>query len=458
MIKRTLTDVTDMLHNGYLKGHNAVIQGVSIDSRSISKGNLFIPIIGPNSNGHHYSKSAIDNGAVASLWNQNEPNPPTDIPLIFVEDTLAALQQLAASYRQQLQQTIFIGITGSNGKTSTKEILHSILSTRFKTQKTQGNFNNEIGVPLTLLQLYEDVEIAVVEMGMDHKGDIAFLSKMVQPDIAIISNIGNAHLISLGSLENIAEEKVDIVTGLKKGGLLLFNGDLPLVTSKVKKHKYKHCSFGIHESNNLFLTSCRQTSTSVQFTTSDSHFEFNLPLIGQHQAINCLPAITIARTLKMSDELIQIGLSQVKLIAQRNELKIIGNVTIINDTYKSNPESVQAALDTLGSLTSSTRKLFVMGDMVDMGDQDIKFHKQIGEYLSHKKIDAVYGYGELTRYTIASVKQDFPQGKVILFTEETALIDAILDYTKEPCILLFKASRTLQFERLVKAIETRIIL
>ncbi|MBE1555961.1 UDP-N-acetylmuramoyl-tripeptide--D-alanyl-D-alanine ligase [Sporosarcina limicola] len=456
MIKRALTNVTDMLHDSYLKGHNVVIHGVSIDSRAISKGNLFIPLIGPNSNGHHYSKSAIDNGAVASLWNKNEPNPPTDIPLIFVEDTLAALQQLAGSYRQQLQQTTFIGITGSNGKTSTKDILHSILSTSFRTQKTQGNFNNEIGVPLTLLQLYEDVEIVVVEMGMDHKGDIAFLSKMVQPDIAIISNIGNAHLISLGSLENIAEEKVNIVRGLKKDGLLLFNGDLPLVTTKVKKHKYKHYSFGIHESNDLFLTSCRQTSTSVLFTISDNHFEFNLPLIGQHQAINCLPAIMIAKILKMSNELIQVGLSEVELTEQRNEVKKIGNITIINDTYKSNPESVQAALDTLGSLTSSHRKLFIMGDMLDMGDQDIKLHKQVGEYLSHKKIDTVYGYGELTRYTIASAKQNFPQGKAILFTEEARLIDAILDYTKEPCILLFKASRTLQFERLVKVIERRI--
>src|SRR5690554_4856661 len=176
-----------MINDGHLKGNNTTFHGIEIDSRTITNGNLYIPIIGPNNNGHAYIKNAIDNGAVASLWNKDEPNPPSDIPLIFVEDTLVALQQLAASYRQQLRAT-FIGVTGSNGKTSIKDMLHSVLRTNFRTQKTQGNYNNEIGVPLTLLQLNEDVELAVIEMGMGHKGDIAILSEMVQPDIAIISN------------------------------------------------------------------------------------------------------------------------------------------------------------------------------------------------------------------------------------------------------------------------------
>lgn len=455
MIKRTLTDITTMIRDGRLTGNNATCHGIAIDSRVITDGNLYIPIIGPNNNGHAYINNAIDNGAVASLWQKDEPNPPSDIPLIFVEDTLVALQQLAASYRQQLQAT-FIGITGSNGKTSIKDMLHSVLQTSFRTQKTQGNYNNEVGVPLTLLQLNEDVEVAVIEMGMGHKGDIAFLSEMVQPDIAIISNIGNAHLISLGSLENIAEAKMEIVSGLKKDGLLVFNGDQPLLIQAAINHKLEQYTFGKDKKNQLFLTSYHQAPSSIRFTVSEDNFEFNLPLIGRHQAINCLSVIMVARRLQMSNERIQTGLSEVTLTSQRNEVKRIGNITIINDTYKSNPESVKAAIDTLDSLTSSSRKLVVIGDMMDMGDQDIKLHEQVGKYLSQDKVDTVYGIGELTSYTIAAAKRNFPQGKAIFFTEEGVLLDAILEYTKEPCIVLFKASRALQFEKLAEAIEMRL--
>ncbi|EOP90891.1 UDP-N-acetylmuramoyl-tripeptide-D-alanyl-D-alanine ligase [Bacillus cereus HuB4-4] len=457
MITRNLSEITKMIKGSFFTGDNVVIKGVSIDSRNLVEGSLFIPIIGTNSNGHQFIQEAIIKGAVATLWEKKEPNYPTNIPVIFVDDTTIALQQLAVSYRQQLKAT-FIGITGSNGKTSTKDILHSILSTGYKAQKTQENYNNEIGVPLTLLQLKEDVEMAVIEMGMGHKGDITFLGRIVQPNIGIITNIGNAHLSNLGSLKNIALEKMAIMMGIDLEGVLFYNGDSSLLVKEAERYPHKKYTFGVGEMNDIYLTSCRTSAASVVFTASQSSTQFHLPLIGEHQAVNSLVAISVAKYFNMSDKWIQQGLDNVILSSKRNEIIKIGNITIINDTYKSNPESVKAAIDTLAAFDGKSRKLFVMGDMLDMGSQDKMLHEQVGEYVKMANLDAIFGYGELTFHTIASVKKEFPPNQAIHFKEEAELIEGIIEYTKEPCTILFKASRNLQFEKLIELLEQGVTL
>lgn len=457
MITRQLRKIESMIAGAKWIGENMQIHGVSIDSRTVVQGNLYIPIIGPNSNGHDYIDGAIQNGAVATLWKKDQPNPPQDIPTIFVEDTLIALQQLAASYRNQLKQATFIGITGSNGKTSTKDILHQVLSTRFKTKKTIGNYNNHIGVPLTLLSLDEDVEMAVIEMGMDHLLEIAFLSDMVKPDIAMIMNIGSAHLETMGTLENIAQAKCEIVTGLKKDGVLVVNGDDDLLLKETKRHSCKQLTFGEKSSNQLYLTSFHQGESSLQFTASNSNSMFALPLIGRHQAINCLAVMQVAHLLHLSEADIQTGFRQIQLTAQRNEVKRFGSVTIINDTYKSNPESVKAAIQTLESLPNRKRKIFVMGDMVDMGEQAVALHKQIGTYIAEANIDMVLGSGDLTFHTITSIQERDTLPQADFFLEEEKLIETIIVLAKEPCTILLKASRSLQFDKVVEAIEKRLV-
>lgn len=457
MITRTLSEITNMIRGSYFKGENVVIKGVSIDSRNLVENSLFIPIIGPNSNGHHFIKEGITRGAAATLWEKGEPNYPTNIPVIFVDNTTIALQQLAVSYRRQLKAT-FIGITGSNGKTSTKDILHSILSTSYKAQKTQGNYNNEIGVPLTLLQLKEDVEMAVIEMGMGHKGDITFLSRIVQPNIGIITNIGNAHLSNLGSLKNIASEKMEMMIGLDSEGILFYNGDYSLLVKEAETYPHKKYTFGRGEINDMYLTSCRTFPASIIFTNSKSSTQYNLSLIGEHQAVNSLAAISVAKHFKMSDKWIQQGLNNVILSSQRNEIIKIGNITVINDTYKSNPESVKAAIDTLAALNVKSRKLFVMGDMLDMGIQDKILHEQVGEYVKMANLDAIFGYGELTFHTIAKAQNQSPLNQAIHFKEEKELIEAIIEYTKKPCTILFKASRNFRFEKFIELLENRVTL
>ncbi len=457
MIIRKLSEIVSMIAGANLQGLDTVIHGVSIDSRTIALGNLFIPIVGENSNGHEYVDGAIQNGAVATFWKRDQPNPPKEVPVIFVDDTLTALQQLAANYRNQLQQATFIGVTGSNGKTSTKDMLHQVLSTRFKTQKTIGNYNNHIGVPLTLLSLDDDVEMAVIEMGMDHLLEIAFLSKMVKPNIAIITNVGNAHLATMGSLENIAQAKLEIVIGLQKDGLLIVNGDDDLLKHEAEKHLCKQFTFGEGQKNDLYLTSFQQGESSLQFTVSNSATIFELPSIGQHQAINCLAVMQAARFVQLSDVDIQSGFRQVQLTAQRNEVQVIGHVTIINDTYKSNPESVKAAIQSLESLPDQNRKIFIMGDMVDMGNQAVFLHEQIGACMAETNIDLVLGSGELTSYTIASIQERETSCEAHYFRQEAELVEAIIASATEPCTILFKASRSLQFEKVVEAIEERLV-
>ena len=230
MIIRSIDAIIRMLDADYIENADIEekIQGVCIDSRKVVEGNLYIPIHGANNNGHAYVQQAIDNGARAVLWERREANPPKEIVIILVDDTTAALQQLAKAYRDQLNMKV-VGVTGSNGKTSTKDILASVLAKHFITQKTLGNYNNEIGVPLTLLSLSENCEAAVVEMGMENLQELSFLTQIVRPDIAIISNVGTAHLENLGNMENIARAKMEITEGLGEHGLLIYNGDQQLL-------------------------------------------------------------------------------------------------------------------------------------------------------------------------------------------------------------------------------------
>lgn len=456
MIIRQLNEIISMIVDAELSGNDCLIRGISIDSRTVTKGNLYIPIIGPNSNGHHYVDDAIKNGATATLWQRDQPNPPKEVAVIFIDNTLIALQQLAASYRNQLNQATFIGITGSNGKTSTKDMLHQVLSTHFKTQKTVGNYNNHIGVPLTILSLDDDVEMAVIEMGMDHLLEIDFLTKMVKPDIAIITNIGNAHLATMGSLENIIQAKLEIVIGLQKNGVLIINGDDDLLIKQAKKLPCQQLTFGERKTNHLYLTSIDQDENTLRFTVSNNETVYEMPLIGKHQAVNSLAVIQAARLVELSDQDIQSGLRHVQLSAQRNEVQVFGSVTIINDTYKSNPESVEAAIQTLTSLPDRKRKIFIMGDMVDMGDQAISLHRRMGEFIAESTIDLVLGSGDLTQHTIASITERKTSCQAYFFQTETDFIDAIIDCVAEPCIILIKASRSIQFDKIVAVIEERL--
>ena len=257
MILRSIETIIRMLDADFIeyKDMTRMVSGVCIDSRKCTQGNLYIPIIGAHFDGHDFAAQAIEQGAVAVLWQKDHPHPPQGAAVILVDDTQQALSELAKKYRESLD-LVMIGITGSNGKTSTKDILCSLLKRKYVTQKTHGNMNNEIGVPLTLLGLSDATQVAIVEMGMENRYEIDALTRLVQPDIAVITNVGEAHLENLGSIENIARAKAEIVHGLKENGVLLFNGEQDVLKLALWQEELPRGttvkSFGHDERQDLF--------------------------------------------------------------------------------------------------------------------------------------------------------------------------------------------------------------
>ncbi|WP_233554226.1 UDP-N-acetylmuramoyl-tripeptide--D-alanyl-D-alanine ligase [[Eubacterium] hominis] len=449
---RSIDAIIRMLDADYIE--NADIEekvyGVCIDSRKVVEGNLYIPIHGVNNNGHDYVRQAIDNGAKAVLWERNEPNPPQDVVVILVEDTTAALQKLAESYRHQLDMKV-IGITGSNGKTSTKDILAGILSQHYVTQKTMGNFNNEIGVPLTLLSLSENVEAAVVEMGMENLGELSFLTNMVKPDIAIITNVGCAHLENLGSMENIAKAKVEIVEGLNDHGLFIYNGDQKLLDDAVKAKMIPGTirikTFGKEQPCDGFVDHIRQDETGVSFSLNTEHV-YHLDMIGKHNACNAAAAILAAKALDLSDEEIQRGLHSIEKTGLRNELVRIKQALILNDSYKSNPNSALAAMDTMEEFDYDY-KIAVLGDMLELGDTSDMIHYTLGKDLVAYQVNEVLTIGEMARY-IAQGARDHTQAHVQQFETKEELLAYLLPYLDKNCMILVKGSRGMKLDEVVE--------
>jgi UDP-N-acetylmuramoyl-tripeptide--D-alanyl-D-alanine ligase len=458
MIRRSLSQVADMIDAPDLSGpyEATVIRGVSTDTRTIEPGSLFVPIRGPRFNGHDFVADAIAQGATASLWCMDEPNPPAHLPLLYVDDTLKAVQRLAQAYRRQVRAKV-IGITGSNGKTSTKDILSSLLAIRFKTQKTIGNLNNHLGVPLTLLRLEEDTEMAVVEMGMSGLGEIAMLSSIVQPDIAIITSVSEVHLGDLKTRGNIAQAKLEIVGGLKEDGLFIYNADNPILTERLERMELtcQKTSFGQSESFAFHPKSFFLDETGSYFSVDDPACPtLFLPLIGKHQMINALGAIGAARHFGLTYEDIRRGLRQVELTGMRNEVICIGSYTVINDAYKSNPTSVRAALETLYALPPYKRKIVVLGDMVELGDESEALHAQIGAELDPHRIDKLFTIGTMGVLIAESARRRFPTDQVIACTDKQELIVKLQEALTADSIVLIKGSRGLRLDEVVDVLRT----
>lgn len=460
MIKRTLRDIAEMLAvaSECRQGDSATIeiQGVSTDTRTIRPGNLYIPIRGPRFNGHDYVREAIAAGAVAALWAADEAHAPTDVPLVIVEDTVAALQQLAAAYRRQLKTRV-VGITGSNGKTSTKDILAGLLGIAYRTQKTAGNLNNELGVPLTLLALEEETELAVVEMGMSGLREIALLSSLAQPDIGIITSVSEVHLADLHTRERIAQAKLEILEGLAPEGLFIYNADNPLLTRQLAELQpaVAGLTFGEGEAHDLHATSWSMTEAGIAFTVNDPALgSLFLPMIGKHQLSNALGAIAAARHLGLSPEQIRQGLLRVEATGMRQEVVYAGKLMMINDAYKSNPPSLRAALDSLMALQPHKRKIAVIGSMVELGEESDALHTAIGAGLDPERIDRVLTIGESAARIAAAAAPRYPAGAVQAYdeTQRPELAAALLAEADSDCIILVKGSRSLKLEEVVDAV------
>lgn len=457
MIKRTLDEIQTMVSgNGLGASFNDIfINGVSIDSRTCTKGNLYIPIVRIK-DGHTFIDDAIEKGARACLWEKGRPNPPSKIPVIIVEDTKNALQNLARSYREQLTAKV-IGVTGSNGKTTTKDMIHSILSTKFKVHKTKGNLNSEYGLPLTILSVSEDDEIVVLELGMSNRGEIETLSNIAQPDIGVITMIGTSHIATLGSRKEIANAKLEIIAGIRENGLLSIYGDEELLVDTLKDIDNKEIrvtTFGITNKNDIYQTNVRSTTRSIEFTiNSDDTLVYSINLLGKHNINNALAAISVAKELQISDKQIAIGLKKISLTGMRmEEIKSEEGYTIINDAWNASPTSVQAAIETFNELSGYNRKILVLGDMLELGQNEIEYHKEIGYKVGQSKIDFLFTFGQLAKYIAEVTQKKLGSEKVKTFVDKQSLINHVRDVIEENDVILVKGSRGMALEEIVNAL------
>ncbi|WP_141433272.1 UDP-N-acetylmuramoyl-tripeptide--D-alanyl-D-alanine ligase [Bacillus sp. 03113] len=456
MICRSLKQIADMIkiENDLTPFENVMVHGVSIDSRKIESDQLFIPFKGEHSDGHRFVEDAISKGAAAAFWQKDVPNPPTHLPILIVEDCLTALQELSRSYRNELHTKV-VGITGSNGKTSTKDMTASLLSLKYKVQKTEGNFNNHIGLPLTILRLDEDTDIAVLEMGMSGKGEIDFLTKLAKPNAVIITNIGEAHLLDLGSREGIAEAKLEILNGLQENGRVIYFGDETLLSERINRNgKIEIKTFGNNHSNDLFPTHINQSSSGSQFKINASNAEYFLPVLGTHNVLNALGAMLVAQYFDISFDEMKNGLNNLKLTGMRMELvEGINGVKIINDAYNASPTSMKAAIDLVSNLPDYEHKLLVLGDMLELGPDEEQFHEQIGQLINQEKISYVFTFGKLGSFIAKGAKAVFPSERVFAFTEKQELIDKVKKYCQSDMIILVKGSRGMKLEEVVASLK-----
>lgn len=454
-MKRLLTELADWLQVEGQMLDNVIVSGASIDSRTVSPGDLFIPFRGEQVNGHKYVQQAIEKGAVASLWMKDEPGAPKEIPLIFVDDSEEALQQLARYYREELTCK-FIGITGSNGKTSTKDLIASVLSPYFKVQKTEGNFNNELGMPLTILSLEEDTDVAVLEMGMSGFGEISFLSNLAKPHYVVITNIGEAHLQDLGSREGIAKAKFEIIDGLQKDGKLFYDGDEPLLQALVSVNPdLCALSFGYGDATSLTLVNTISDDEGSRFNVSGIvNGSFTIPVYGAHQVKNALAAILLSNELGLDDKQIAAALIQSKLTDMRMQPVIANNGALfINDAYNAAPTSMQAALSFLKETKLRSEKWAVLGDMLELGDNERYYHESIASQLSTIDLKGILLYGPRMKWLYDELQKNGNE-KTIIWSDNAyePLIEKLRSSIDKNAIVLLKGSRGMALETILKAV------
>ncbi|MGJ7589021.1 UDP-N-acetylmuramoyl-tripeptide--D-alanyl-D-alanine ligase [Staphylococcus shinii] len=425
------------------------IQGISIDSRDIKSQNLFIPFKGENVDGHKYVAQALKDGAGASFYQKGMPlDERVDGPIIWVEDTLTALQQLAKAYLEFVNPQV-IAVTGSNGKTTTKDMIESVLKPQFKVKKTQGNYNNEIGMPLTILELDLDTEISILEMGMSGFHEIEFLSNLAEPNIAVITNIGESHMQDLGSREGIAKAKSEITVGLQPGGLFIYDGDEPLLEPYVNQlTNVDLISIGKNLTNSLVSQMESINNDGIAFTINEEE-RFELPILGEHNMKNATIAIAVGKRLNLSYDTIFNNLSKVQLTGMRmQQYHTSDNSLVINDAYNASPTSMKAAIDTLTVMDG--RKILVLGDVLELGPDSQIMHEQVGKYLDGKAIDTLFTFGTESQY-ISNVGKQYVN-HVEHFEDKQKLIQTIKTYVQPEDKVLVKGSRGMKLEEVVEVL------
>ena len=454
MLKATLETIAKIVDGELITKSmkDVVVCGVSTDTRDIKTYNLFIPLVGEKFDGHTFSFEAIKKGAVATLWDKNHPTPYIDAGIIVVDDTLRAYQKLAQSYLHATGAKT-IAITGSNGKTTTKDILFFILNTKFRVHETFKNLNDEIGVPKTIMEMNLDDEAIILEMGMDHFGEISRLTNIAKPDIAIITNIGDSHLMELGTKENIARAKFEILQGLKKDGIFIFNNDDDILREVIREYSIsqKVIKIGTRKDSDVVITPIQSDEKGSTFSIGE--YAYSIPFIGKHQIYNASMAITVAALLSMTYPEIVKGLSNAKLTSMRMELMHFPSFDILNDCYKSNPQSLISCIETVYSMKGYKNKILILSDMLELGEQEEKLHFNVGAQIDKNKIDYVICVGKLAKEIYNGANRNFNVNNLFYFENKDDVVKKVKEIISKDTLIMVKGSRGMKLEDIIEKLK-----
>ena len=425
-----------------LIGKDVRVRAINIDTRNARGGELFVALRGPNFNGHQYIDQAFERQLAAAMV--DEP-VASQLPVLKVQDTHRALKAMAVYWRKKHQLPV-IAITGSNGKTTTKEMLGAILGSALSGLMTRGNLNNDIGVPLTLLRMRHSDRYAVIEMGMNHPGEIAELSNMTKPDVALITNVAEAHLQGLGSIDQVAAAKAEIIMGLQENGIVVINRDDDFYDywSKLAAN-YKQLSFGLSDTAQVWAEyELHEDHSTVSLYTPEGNSQFELALAGRHNVLNACGAAAASLAIGATLEMIAAGLGSITDYPGRLTIRSgINACRVIDDSYNANPGSLRAATDVLAAYSGS--RIMVIADMSELGSETKELHKALGEYIKQKGIDRLVTLGPLARL---AAQQFGDQAES--FDDHQALGQYLRDLLNSETTVLIKGSRAMQMEQIVK--------
>jgi UDP-N-acetylmuramoyl-tripeptide--D-alanyl-D-alanine ligase len=433
-----------------------VINGISTDTRVVSKGEAFFALIGEQHDAHDFIPQAIDRGCslvVLSKMPENQLLQTNNVSFLLVDNTTEALQRLA-KYYLSLLSIKKIGVTGSTGKTTTKEMLFRIFSEKYKTSRNPGNFNNHIGLPLTVLSIEDDTEVGIFEMGMSEFGEIDLLAELIRPDIGIITNIGNSHIENLGSRENILKAKLEIVNYFDQDSILIINEESDLLSKEAVKGRYKVITIGNTGKSDFILSNIIDFGEEgIEFSIEykKEMYNFRLLIPGRHNAYNAALAIAAGISCGISMEEAAAGLLKLEITDKRLSIKGKNGMKIIDDTYNASPDSMRAAIDVLIA-TKGFRKIAILADMFEVGNNSVDFHRAVGQYAADSGLDLLIAVGELAEHIAEGAKEKLGADKIHYYKTKELLLKDIGSMISSGDVILVKGSRGMAMDQVVKKI------
>lgn len=455
----TILDVLKSTSGKLLHGNSGDrIAGVSTDSRSIKQGEIFFALSGDNYDGNEFVKQAISKGAAGAVISDESKagysplNGFSKCVFVRVPNTLKALGDFAKFYRHTIK-TEFIAVTGSNGKTTTKDMAYHILKNFKNVSRSQKSFNNYIGVPLTIFETNPSHDYCVVEMGTNAPGEIRRLSEIISPEFAILTNISHTHLEGLGSIEGVANAKAEFIENMDENGTIITNADDVWCAKIAGRFNGNVISFGFNEDAMVKATKIKRKDLGFTFLVND-RVTVDLPVLGRHNVYNALAAIAVCNVIGVSLDDISAKLIDFKPPPMRMNKQVCGDITVINDQYNSNPMSMAAALEEFSQLTTRGRKVLICGDMLELGDDSERFHKEIGEKIAGSNIDVLWTVGINSRFVAeGAIDNGMPGENIISLNTSEDVCPLVASRLKSKDTVLIKGSRGMKFERVSRQIE-----